>query len=105
MVNILNTHDVVKRLLIENPETRDDDFKLLYYVYNEYLDNLDTRTFKEVMFCHKLYGLPSFETVRRTRAKIQNESEDLKASAIVKQYRAEQEQMYRDYASKSLEEL
>lgn len=57
---------------LENyPELRDDDFKLILAVYADFYDVGTFSSFYDVMTNHVNYGLPSFESIRRTRQKLQ----------------------------------
>lgn len=89
---------VVKKVLTEKPYTRDDDFLLIYEVYKEFLPDLDNMSFKDVMLNHKDYKLPYFESVRRTRPKLQNQFSELLSSKIVQEGRRDLEDDYREYA-------
>lgn len=89
---------VVKRVLEEKPYTRGDDFTLVYEVFKEFLPNIDELSFKDVMLNHKEYGLPYFESVRRTRPKLQNMYPELLPPKEVQEQRMVQEEEYRDYA-------
>ena len=88
----------VKEVLETMPETRADDFKLLYEVYKKLLPEVDTLSFKEVMLNHNDLGLPYFESVRRTRPKLQNKYPNLLPPREVQEAREELEEEYRDYA-------
>lgn len=89
---------IVKKVLIEKPYTRDDDFLLIYEVYKEYLPNLDNMNFKDIMLNHKYYNLPYFESVRRTRPKLQNKFPELLSSTNVQEGRNNLEYDYKLYA-------
>lgn len=89
---------IVKKILKDKPYTREDDFELVYEVYKEFLPNIDTMSFKDVMKKHKEYGLPYFESVRRTRPKLQNKFPELLPSKEVQEKRMEAEEDYREYA-------
>lgn len=75
--------DVVKNVLERYPETRADDFKLIFAVYRE-IDFFHTtkELFCEVMLNHKKYGLPAFESVSRARRKIQKDNPELSNKKI-----------------------
>ena len=47
----------------------------------------------------KHYGLPGFETVRRSRQKVQADNPDLAGNAAVRRKRAKQEAVYREFAA------
>ena len=54
--------------------------------------------FAEVMSQYRYLGLPSFESVGRTRRKLQAEHPELLAGIRIQKLRAKQEQNYRRYA-------
>jgi len=89
---------VVHKILEEKPYTREDDFMLVYEVFKEFLPNIDNMSFKEVMENHKQYGLPYFESVRRTRPKLQNKFPELLPSKEVQEGRKLEEADYKSYA-------
>jgi len=85
-------------ILKKYPETRSDDRKLFIRVYQSYGADI-AAPFNEVVTNPKL---PSFESMRRARQKIQNYCEDLRADDPVESIRiAEQE----DYIEYSREEI
>lgn len=88
---------LVLEILKTKEETRSDDFLLIYEVYKNYLPDIDTLSFKEVMLNHRELNIPSFETVRRTRPKLQNKYPDLQPPEIIQQLRKEAEEDYRSY--------
>lgn len=89
---------VVKKVLTEHEETRSDDFKLIFAVYRE-LDFFHTtkELFCEIMLNHKLYKLPSFESITRCRRKLQNDYPEL-ANEKTKEKRLNETAEYIDYA-------
>ena len=89
---------IVKKVLEEKPYTREDDFALVYEVFKEFLPNLDELSFQDVMFNHKEYGLPYFESVRRTRPKLQNKYPELLPPQSVQEARKLEETEYKAYA-------
>jgi hypothetical protein len=89
---------VVKKVLTEKPYTREDDFMLVYEVYNEFLPNLSSMSFEDVMKNHKGYGLPYFESIRRTRPKLQNKFPELLPSEETQIGRKLEEADYKSYA-------
>lgn len=72
--------DRVTYLLERHPELRDDDWLLICAVYNTYYGVEHGDSFIDVMIGHDELGLPSFETIRRTRQKVQEERMDLESS-------------------------
>lgn len=97
---IRKVKELIKQLLTENEELRDDDNKLIISVYNIYLAEygLDTRnlSFADVLNNSSKYNLPTLETIRRDRAKLQEKFEHLRASEKTERYRAEYEAVYRE---------
>ena len=89
---------IVKKVLEEKPYTREDDFSLVYEVFKEFLPNIDELSFQDIMLNHKKYGLPYFESVRRTRPKLQNKYPELLPPQAVQEARKLEEADYRTYA-------
>ena len=77
---------IVERVLKEHPETRDDDHKLFVWVCYYEKPELLEETFSRVFWNHSENGLPSFETIRRTRQKLQEKKTSLRG----KKYEARQ---------------
>lgn len=98
MSRIRNVEKLVKQVLIENEAAREDDFRLVYEVYKKILPNIDNLSFTDVMLNHKYYNLPYFESVRRTRPKLQNQFPELQARPEVVEARSQEEVEYRNYA-------
>ena len=89
---------IVLDILAEFPNTRNND-DLLYYKVCKVISPVCTGLpFATVLINRKSYGLPAFETVRRTRQKIQSESPELAACATVQAGRAEKEKLFRAFA-------
>lgn len=105
MNNPITIEARVMEVLKEFPETRDDDMKLYLYVCekankNEGITSLRSLPFAVVMLCYKELGLPHFESVRRSRAKIQSEYKELAPSESCKKQRKKLEGLYRKYVKK-----
>ena len=99
MSNIRKLETVVKAVLEQKKETRDDDFLLVAYVCRIINPNIAGETFTMVLTNHKEYHLPSFESITRARRKLQAEHEHLKSSARMQAIRANEEEDYIDYAN------
>lgn len=86
---------IVKTILTEYPQTRNSD-NLLYLTVIETIGkgNID-KPISEVLLNLEELGLPCFETVRRTRQKLQAELPELQACDKVYDYRCEREEEYR----------
>lgn len=76
------------------PETRADDRKLIEILYDEFYGVWD-EPFYMVL---KRKELPSFESIRRCRQKIQEEHEELRADKATEDRRLEAQKDYIDYA-------
>lgn len=86
---------LVKEILKTEPETRNSDSALYSKVVEKLNKSALDRPFGEVMANLKAMGLPGFETVRRTRQKLQEIDPDLKACDVVQDYRTELEETFR----------
>ena len=98
MSRIKSVEKLAKQVLTENEAAREDDFRLVYEVYKIIFPNIDNLSFKDVMLNHKVYNLPYFESVRRTRQKLQNKFPELQARKEVVEARSQEEVEYRNYA-------
>lgn len=78
---------IIKEYLENYPVLRDDDWWLIGKVFKEVYGIDYNMGFLEVMKRHKDYGLPSFETIRRTRQKVQEENPALESSKAKKKER------------------
>lgn len=90
----------VRHFLLHEKETRDNDMLLYLRVCNSYLLGAGSMSFAKVMQNYKDMGLPNFESVGRTRRKLQADYPELAGSLRVQKLKAQQEQRYRDYAKK-----
>ena len=75
--------EIVKEILTQVPDARDDDFHLIGYVYRYLNPDVINLQFRTVMWNHKQFELPSFETIRRTRQKVQADNPDLRGEAYI----------------------
>lgn len=99
MKSIKKTTALVKEILEEVPEAREDDM-LLYYRVCEKLNIYSLgRSFGYMLLSLKEEGLPSFKSVERSRRKLQRAYPHLAAGKSVKDMRKEQEEEYRKYAN------
>ena len=85
----------VRAILIKWPKSRDDDM-LLYALFlaENHLVSSD-ETFYKVMSTAKARNIPSYESVTRTRRKVQELEPDLQGTK--KKARKEQQERYHDY--------
>lgn len=93
-----NTTDIVKEILSAFPETRNSDD----YLYSKVCEKVNALyinlPFWKVMRYRNQYGFPAFETVRRTRQKIQATHPELAGDSNVEAQRMLNEEAFREYA-------
>lgn len=77
-------NELVKRILAEHKEARDDDFKVIGYVVKALNPEAMQLTFGQALWNHSKLDLPSFETIRRTRQKIQHDHPELRGELYLK---------------------
>lgn len=83
----------VLRVLNENKKARSDDFILIHDVLSEYVDNDHSLSY--VLLNHKELGIPSLESITRTRRRLQVEKPELRDPKS-KYIRQEEEIEYRN---------
>ena len=88
----------VRSILQENEDARNDDMILYLALCNLYLKDAGTMPLAEIMTRHKELGLPSFESVGRTRRKLQERHPELLGNVRRQRIRAAGEKAYRKYA-------
>lgn len=102
MNGIKHTSKLVKKALINHPQARNSDNYLYYVICHDLLAeiglNIDKLSLSNALLNRKVYGLPNFETVRRTRQKIQSECPELCGTDEVEEARIYNEEIVRDYA-------
>jgi hypothetical protein len=102
MKELKNTTKLCKQILTELPDSRNSDNILYYYVCKVNLEkigiDIDRVSLESALLHRNTYGLPNFETVRRTRQKIQAEFPELSGSNAVEIRRMEREEIFREFA-------
>ena len=88
-------HNKVKTLLIEIPETRDDDMLLYARFCYKYGYVGQSSEFMAVMTNAKRLGMPSYESITRARRKIQEQVPELRGTN--RRARKAEEEVYREY--------
>lgn len=100
--DIQTVQDMVEDILTECRQARNSDNVLCFKVYQKMLDKKGydiTKMSAAMLFLNmKTYGLPSTETIRRSRQKIQADNEWLRADRNIAEAREENEKVFRDYA-------
>lgn len=77
-------NELVKRILADHKEARDDDFKVIGYVIKALKPEAMQLTFGQALWNHSKLDLPSFESIRRTRQKIQHDHPELRGELYLK---------------------
>lgn len=93
-----NTKALVKSILEQNKEARSSDMQLYAEVCNRINPDVWCAPFYTVIMNLDRFNLPPFESVRRSRQKVQSECPHLAASPEVEIFRAENEETYREFA-------
>jgi len=89
---------LVKAILEQDEQARNSD-SFLYFRLLERIDKaILSVPVHEFLLGMGLNGIPPFESVRRTRQKIQAEYPHLAACDRVKEFRVESEEVYRNFA-------
>ena len=76
--------EVVRQALTDHKDARDSDFRLVGWVIKVMCPNAMKMTFGDVLWNASSLNLPSFETIRRTRQKLQHDNPDLRGEMYVK---------------------
>lgn len=102
MDDLKTTTKIVKHILDTEPHTRNSD-SFLYLKVLEYIADQHNLLFPAMTVQYFLTNLsdlpfPGFESVRRTRQKIQRNNPELKANKTVQAMRAEKEKEFLQYA-------
>lgn len=90
--------DIVKKVLTDHKDARDSDFRTIGWVLAITRPEVMNRPLKEVLWNHKNFDLPSFETIRRTRQKIQHDHPELRGETYNKRMAKQSE--YKDMFSR-----
>lgn len=93
-----NTSDIVKVILQRYPDTRNSD-DLLYLKVCEYVNGTHiSLPFWKVIQDRKDFGYPPFESVRRSRQKLQATYPELASNKVVEAKRTQNEKIYEEFA-------
>lgn len=106
MDNLKNISKLVKEILEEYRAARDNDDYLYYIICKRKLAaqglDIDKISVADMLLNRKSYDIPKFESVRRTRQKVQEQEPTLASSTVVAVHREALEAMFRDFARKGL---
>lgn len=89
------TKNLIRDILEKDPQARNSDMYLYFRVVERINAPALNKSFGEVITGLQDLGLPCFETVRRTRQKLQSENPKLEACAKVQDYRTAEEILFR----------
>ena len=92
------TTELVKDILEHDEKARNSDDYLYYMVCREKNSGCVYLPFWMVILNRKQYNIPAFESVRRSRQKIQAENPELAGVEEVEAQRTVNETVFRDYA-------
>lgn len=98
MRNLKTIEKKVKTILEKNTDARNDDMVLYLVLCNACLKDAGAIPLAEIMTQYKYLGLPSFESVSRTRRKLQAKYPELAGNRPTQKLRATGEKEYRKYA-------
>lgn len=94
---------IVKNILADSVQARNNDNVLYLMVLNHVSNrnNIDIQSMTVPVFLLKMkdYGLPGFETVRRSRQKVQADNPELEGTESMRRKRTKQEAVYRAFAT------
>ena len=93
-MKVQSVKPMVYMVLADFPETRSSDRKLIAQLYDMYY-GVSRKPFEEVL---GMTDLPSFESIRRARQKLQAEYADLRADKTVEDKRIEKQVEYLEFA-------
>ena len=86
-----NLEDKIKNILVKHPDTRDNDQMLvsLMWTYHIGVERAKTMTAWELLTLFSRNKLPNFESIRRSRQKIQEHNKDLRGKKYDERHKLE----------------
>lgn len=82
---------VVEKVLKEHPDARDSDFRTIGWVLAIVKPEVMNMPLKKVLWQYKDLDIPSFETIRRTRQKLQHDKPELRGKVYEKRMEKQNE--------------
>lgn len=107
-MNIINTAQLVKLILANFPETRDDDYKLWLVVITEEAGHLGNYEMLKNLSVERFLtnvsksGFTRFDTVSRARRKLQAKYPELRGTTKVRAARADREELFKEFANQNV---
>ena len=99
MKQIRQVTGIVRGILEKHPATRNSDNLLFIKVVESIDSDLLYKPMMDVLVHAKEYGIPAFESVRRSRQRLQEKFPELRGSKEVEAGREENRQIVRDYVT------
>lgn len=99
MEQIRQVAGIVRGILEKHPDTRNSDNLLFIKVVESIDSDLLYKPMMDVLVHAKEYGIPPFESVRRSRQKLQEKFPELRGSKEVEAGREENRQIVRDFVT------
>lgn len=99
MKQIRQVTGIVWGILEKHPDTRNSDNLLFIKVVESIDSDLLYKPMMDVLVHVKEYGIPPFESVRRSRQKLQEKFPELRGSKEVEAGREENRQIVRDFVT------
>lgn len=96
-MEIKEVANIVKNILETNKEARENDNLLYIEVVYAINPNLVTSNFRYVFENARDLGIPPFESVSRSRRKLQEQHEELRASKKMQEAREDKQEEILDY--------
>lgn len=97
-MNLYNIQTRVRRILQENVDARNSDELLISIVDTEINPGISKMPYFDVMSHRHKYGLPSCESIRRCRQKLQADEPELAPTSKVKKYREDNQAEFEEFA-------
>lgn len=88
---MIDYSETVEKILRAQPITRDDDWKLFAWACKLICPDVLKVSFDRAVWYHNEYKLPSFETIRRTRQKLQHDHPELRGKLYLKRMEKQDE--------------
>ena len=94
--------DVVRKYLIAYPDARNSDDTLYYFIFRDICEQSGVKmgdiSAKALLLNKADYGFPKFETIRRSRQKVQAMYPELKANKEVQEAREALQDEWKEWA-------
>lgn len=104
LLKLKKIEDVVMKYLTVYPSARNSDNALYYYICSDLCKLTgvpeDKITIRAFLMDRELYGFPNYETIRRTRQKVQAEHPELKGDKAVQEARDALQETWKEWSLK-----